>query len=76
MKISEVRIQYNQQIKSYREQQVLLANRKKELEQKIRNAIRDKYYDPREHTFDGGVWTTNAMALMARRVPTAALSRR
>ena len=36
MKISEVRIQYNQQIKSYREQQVLLANRKKELEQKIR----------------------------------------
>ena len=36
MKISEVRIQYNQQIKSYREQQVLLADRKKELEQKIR----------------------------------------
>lgn len=36
MKISEVRIQYSQQIKSYREQQVLLANRKKELEQKIR----------------------------------------
>ena len=36
MKISEVRIQYNHQIKSYREQQVLLANRKKELEQKIR----------------------------------------
>ncbi len=36
MKISEVRTQYNQQIKSYREQQVLLANRKKELEQKIR----------------------------------------
>lgn len=36
MKISEARIQYNQQIKSYREQQVLLANRKKELEQKIR----------------------------------------
>ena len=36
MKISEVRIQYNQQIKSYREQQVLLANRKKKLEQKIR----------------------------------------
>ena len=36
MKISEVRIQYNQQIKSYREQQVLLAARKKELEQKIR----------------------------------------
>ncbi len=36
MKISEVRIQYNQQIKSYREQQVLLANQKKELEQKIR----------------------------------------
>ena len=36
MKILEVRIQYNQQIKSYRELQVLLANRKKELEQKIR----------------------------------------
>ena len=36
MKISEARIQYNQQIKSYREQQVLLADRKKELEQKIR----------------------------------------
>ena len=36
MKISEARIQYSQQIKSYREQQVLLANRKKELEQKIR----------------------------------------
>jgi len=36
----------------------------KELEQKIRNAIRDKYYDPREHIFDGGFWTTNAMALM------------
>ena len=36
MKISEVRTQYSQQIKSYREQQVLLANRKKELEQKIR----------------------------------------
>ncbi len=36
MKISEVRIQYSHQIKSYREQQVLLANRKKELEQKIR----------------------------------------
>ena len=36
MKISEVRIQYNQQIKSYREQQVLLVARKKELEQKIR----------------------------------------
>lgn len=36
MKISEARIQYNLQIKSYREQQVLLANRKKELEQKIR----------------------------------------
>ena len=36
MKISEVRIQYNQQIKSYREQQVFLADRKKELEQKIR----------------------------------------
>lgn len=36
MKISEVRTQYSQQIKSYREQQVLLANQKKELEQKIR----------------------------------------
>ena len=36
MKISVVRIQYSHQIKSYREQQVLLANRKKELEQKIR----------------------------------------
>ena len=36
MKISEVRIQYNQQIKSYCEQHVLLADRKKELEQKIR----------------------------------------
>ena len=36
----------------------------KKLEQKIRKAIRDKYYDPREHTFDGGFWTTNAMALM------------
>ena len=36
MKISEVRQQYSAQIKSYREQQVLLANRKKELEKKIR----------------------------------------
>lgn len=35
MKIEEARIQYNQQIKSYREQQVLLQQQKKELEQKI-----------------------------------------
>jgi len=36
MKISEARIQYNQQIKAYHEQQTILANKKKELEQKIR----------------------------------------
>lgn len=36
MKIEEARIQYNQQIKSYREQQVLLQQQKKELEQKIK----------------------------------------
>ena len=36
MKISEARITYNQQIKAYHEQQTILANKKKELEQKIR----------------------------------------
>ncbi len=36
MKISEARVQYNQQIKAYHEQQTILANKKKELEQKIR----------------------------------------
>lgn len=36
MKISEARITYNQQIKAYHEQQTVLANKKKELEQKIR----------------------------------------
>ena len=36
MKISEARIQYNYQIKAYHEQQTILADRKKELEQKIR----------------------------------------
>ena len=35
MKIKEARIQYHQQIKSYREQQVLLQQQKKELEHKI-----------------------------------------
>ncbi len=35
MKIEEARIKYNYQIKSYREQQMNLANQKKELERKI-----------------------------------------
>ncbi len=36
MKISEARVQYNRQIRSYHEQQVVLSKQKKELEQKIR----------------------------------------
>ena len=36
MKISEARVQYNRQIRAYHEQQTILANQKKELEQKIR----------------------------------------
>lgn len=36
MKISEVRSQYSYQIKAYHEQQTILAEQKKELEQKIR----------------------------------------
>ena len=36
MKISEARVQYSRQIRSYHEQQVVLSKQKKELEQKIR----------------------------------------
>ncbi|MBO5668518.1 MAG: family 78 glycoside hydrolase catalytic domain [Lentisphaeria bacterium] len=39
-------------------------SRFRELGEKVKCAIRRKYYDPEKHTFDGGFWTTNAMALM------------
>lgn len=42
------------------------ADRFTELGEKVRNAIREKYYDPEKQTFDNGFETTNAMALMCR----------